>query len=163
MKTTGITTGRVPDGSKTLRIKPRTIVVPLDFSTLAEHALEAAKDYGREFGSKLVLVHAVEPIVQPVEYAIVPSDMAEINLRQAAASRKRFEEVKSALQSEGLTCEVEVKVGRPWQVIVETAKSVKADLIIIPTHGYGGIKHLLLGSTAERVVQHAECSVLVVR
>jgi nucleotide-binding universal stress UspA family protein len=137
--------------------------VPLDFSALAGKVLERAKEYGREFGSKLILVHAVEPIIQPAEYAIVPSEMAEINLRQAEASRKRLEEVKRELEQDGLSCEVEVKLGRPWRVIVETAKKAKADLIIIPTHGYGGIKHLLLGSTAERVVQHAECSVLVVR
>ena len=141
----------------------RIIIVPLDFSPLAGHALERAKEYGEAYGSKLVLVHAVEPIIQPVEYAIVPSEMAEINLRQVAASKKRLEEVKSGLESEGLDCEIEVKLGRPWQVIVDTAKAKKAELIIIPTHGYGGIKHLLLGSTAERVVQHAECAVLVVR
>lgn len=133
MKTTGISKRGVPDGSRKSNIAPGTIVVPLNFSALAERALDRAKEYAREFESKLVLVHAVEPIVQPVEYAIVPSDMAEINLRQAAASRKRFEEVKSGLESEGLSCKVEVKVGRPWQVIVETAKSLKADLIIIPT------------------------------
>lgn len=63
-------------------IAPQTIIVPLDFSALANHALERAKEYGQAYGSKLVLVHAVEPIIQPVEYAIVPSEMADINLRQ---------------------------------------------------------------------------------
>jgi nucleotide-binding universal stress UspA family protein len=58
---------------------------------------------------------------------------------------------------------LQVRHGRAFQEIAEAARSLPADLIIIATHGYTGIKHALLGSTTERVVRHAPCPVLVVR
>ena len=56
-----------------------------------------------------------------------------------------------------------VRVGHPYQEITQAAQELKADLIVIATHGYTGLKHILLGSTAERVVRHASCPVLTVR
>jgi len=56
-----------------------------------------------------------------------------------------------------------VRIGKPFNEINEAANELKADLIIISTHGYTGLKHTLLGSTAERVIRHAPCAVLVVR
>jgi nucleotide-binding universal stress UspA family protein len=139
------------------------VLVPLDFSVLSDAALQRASQFARQFGSKLVLVHAVEPIIQPVEYAIVPAEMEEINQRQVSSCQTRLERFQQRLKEEGIDCKVVVKLGRPWHVITETAKRLRCDLIVIPTHGRSGLKHLLMGSTAERVVQHAPCSVLIVR
>lgn len=62
----------------------------------------------------------------------------------------------------GLVERVEARLGAPWQVLCDLATLEKVDLIVIGTHGYSGIDHLL-GTTATRVVNHAPCSVLVVR
>ncbi|HMJ66829.1 MAG TPA: universal stress protein, partial [Candidatus Binatia bacterium] len=59
--------------------------------------------------------------------------------------------------------QAEVRIGKPHHEIVSLAKVLGADLIVIATHGYSGLKHAVLGSTAERVVRHATCPVLVVR
>jgi nucleotide-binding universal stress UspA family protein len=56
-----------------------------------------------------------------------------------------------------------VRIGSAWQEITEIARDRDIDLIIIGTHGYTGLKHLVLGSTAEKVVRHAPCPVLTVR
>jgi len=56
-----------------------------------------------------------------------------------------------------------VRTGKAFNEINQVASELKADLIVISTHGYTGLKHTLLGSTAERVVRHAPCAVLVVR
>jgi nucleotide-binding universal stress UspA family protein len=56
-----------------------------------------------------------------------------------------------------------VRQGRAFHEIAEAARTLKSDLVIISTHGFTGVKHALLGSTAERVVRHAPCPVLVVR
>ena len=56
-----------------------------------------------------------------------------------------------------------VKHGKSYQEIVKAAKKLKADMIVISTHGYTGLKHTIMGSTAERVVRHAPCPVLVLR
>ena len=58
---------------------------------------------------------------------------------------------------------IATRIGRAYDEIASTAREEKADLIAIATHGYTGLKHVLLGSTAERVVRHAPCAVLVVR
>jgi nucleotide-binding universal stress UspA family protein len=56
-----------------------------------------------------------------------------------------------------------VRIGRAWQQVVEVAKKRKSDLIITATHGHTGLKHVLLGSVAEKIVRHAHCPVLTVR
>ena len=142
---------------------PRAVLVPVDFSALSDAALERAAGIARQFGSELHLVHVVEPIIHPVEYAIVPLEMEEINVQQVKERRTRLEALQEKLTAEGVDCAIEVKLGKPWHAIVDYARRKKCDLIVVPTHGHTGPRHLLLGSTAERVVQHAPCAVLVVR
>ena len=55
-----------------------------------------------------------------------------------------------------------VRLGRAWQEVTEIAREQKSDLIILATHGYTGLKHVLLGSVAEKIVRHAPCPVLSV-
>ena len=142
---------------------PCTVVVPIDFSTLSIAALKKGRHIAQQFGSKLHLIHAAVPLIQPIEYAIVPPEMEEVNQRLLAEWKTRLESLCREVASTGVDCRAEVRFGSPWRVIVEYAKRAKCDLIVIPTHGYTGPKHLVLGSTAERVVQHAPCFVLVVR
>ena len=63
----------------------------------------------------------------------------------------------------GIKVSAAVREGKPHEEICEAAKAMGADLIVLTTHGYTGLKHVWLGSTAERVVRHAPCPVLVVR
>lgn len=165
MKTTALPRSRVGGALEpaTSGFAPERVVVPFDFTSLAETALQRAMGIAHQFGSEILLVSVVEPIVQPVEFAIVPSELQDINIRQMTARKERLTMVKDRVSKEGLQCSMDVKLGRSWHVIVDSAKRWKADLIVIPTHGRKGPKHFLLGSTAERVVQHAPCSVLVVR
>ena len=163
MRTTHLPRSRTHNHRGKFEFAPKSVLVPLDFSALSDGALQRASEMARQFGSRLVLLHAVEPIIQPVEYAIVPTELEEINVRQVSSCKARLARLMERLEEEGIHCKVEVKLGRPWQVITETAKRSRCDLIVIPTHGRSGLKHLFMGSTAERVVQHAHCSVLVLR
>ena len=163
MKTVRLPKGRATWMEENKGFAPQAVLVPVDFSPISDAALARAAEIAHQFGSKLHLVHTVEPIVHPVEYAIVPLEMEEINVQQVKERRTRLEAVQEQLVAEGLDCAIEVKLGKPWQAIVDYAKKAKCDLIVIPTHGHTGPRHLLLGSTAERVVQHAPCTVLVVR
>jgi universal stress protein A len=141
---------------------PKKILVPMDFIELSRAAVERAVRIAEQFGSSLVLLHAVEPVIQPVEFAIVPAEMEEVNLAQMENAKKQLAAVVEIL-GQRVGCVPEVRLGKPWHVIVEAAAQDAVDLIIISTHGRTGIKHVLMGSTAERVVQHAPCSVLVLR
>jgi nucleotide-binding universal stress UspA family protein len=77
--------------------------------------------------------------------------------------RKRLEAVAWKYRINGNVSALEPRSGTAYEEICAIAGELKADLIVIPTHGYTGYKHIFLGSTAERVVQHSRCPVLVVR
>ena len=136
------------------------ILVPVDFSEHSLRALEVAEGLARSGGGTITLLHVVEPMPATTEwsYLILAPEQA------AKASQKKLENLANEHGIDPrLIGRVLVKTGIPWNEIVTTAKALNRDLIVIPTHGYTGWKHVLLGSTAERVVRHASCPVLVVR
>jgi nucleotide-binding universal stress UspA family protein len=75
------------------------------------------------------------------------------------------EELTNLAAKLGLSVPVTIRVeeGHPWSLICETAGVLNAEVIVISSHGYTGLKRMLLGSTAEQVVRHATCPVLVVK
>jgi universal stress protein A len=145
--------------SATLEFK--RILVPTDFSKTSLLAVRRAKTFARRFDAAIVLLHVIEkaPFISDMgNVAIALSDKEMVEraaIQLNVLARREFEPE--------IPFETKVKFGRPFQEINESAKTLKADLIVISTHGYTGLKHTLLGSTAERVVRHAPCDVLVVR
>jgi universal stress protein A len=139
----------------------KTILVPLDFSSFSRQALASAIPLAQKFGAKLVLVHVYQPVAYPDAFAMSPA--------YAALDARLHEELKDTFgplaqgQNALLSVETIVRIGRSCEEIVNAAKSVNADIIVIATHGHTGLKHVLLGSTTELVVRHADCPVLVVR
>lgn len=142
----------------------RTILLPTDFSTDAENAAETALDLlaGVTEPARLILLHAYH---LPYEYTVYGTIPTSFDYRQdvGGASAARLEEVAEPLRSKGLSVETRSCEGYPPEVIVAEAESLGADLISMGTHGRSGLAHLVMGSTAERVVQHAPCPVLTVR
>jgi nucleotide-binding universal stress UspA family protein len=139
----------------------RSILVPLDFSKPSEKALQQAAALARQFGAKLTLLNVVEPIAMP-DFAYYPLMME--NDKVVAGARKRLDQVwaRQGIEQD-LVEKVLVRNGPAHREITDAARSLKSDLIVIATHGHTGLAHVFLGSTAERVVRHAECPVLVVR
>ena len=160
IKPTEATRGAVTTSTLPFRIK--SILVPLDFSPSSKRSLDYAVSLARQFKAKLTLLHVVEPIATPDFAASFPLMMEDDKL-MAAAKNELEHAVKAALVPRGLVEKILVRFGRSFHEIAEAARTRKADLIIISTHGYTGLKHALLGSTTERVVRHAPCPVLVVR
>lgn len=150
------------DADKHRRMK--TILVPTDFSDDASLAIRTAE---RVFGpeereAKLVLVHAYH---LPVEFTALGAVPVAPRLFADAAeqARERLEQDAKPLRASGLRVETIAQEGYPPLVIEEAARTSNADLIAMGTHGRSGLRHMLLGSTAERVVQHAPCPVLTIR
>ena len=139
----------------------KNILVPIDFSVTAEKALAYAMPFAEQFGAKLTLVHIMELPMRPLEYGLSELNSAE-NSRaiQQKLDAVRRERIPATLPEPATT---EVRTGIPWLEICNLAKEIEADLIILTTHGYTGLKRVFLGSTAERVMRHAPCPVLVVR
>lgn len=136
------------------------ILVPVDFTPASRRLLQFAVTFARQFRASLQLLHVVDHMSVPTRLGYMASRMqlivTESGTRQLADWAARF--VPQNLQAGQI-----VRFGAPYEVINRTAGREQADLILIATHGRRGLKHLLLGSTAERVVRHAPCPVLVVR
>lgn len=140
----------------------KSILVPVDFSPESEKALAYAVPFARQFGAKVTALHVVEPTATADFLSSFPLVIDSDKL--IADCKKHLDRVVADLAIEPKFMDATlVRYGRAFHEITQTARSLKADLIIISTHGYSGLKHALLGSTAERVVQHAPCPVLVVR
>ncbi len=139
----------------------RSILVPVDFSRPSEKALDYAASLAGQFGAKLILLNVVEPFPTP-DFAYSPMALDD-NVIVAQAQ----EHLKKVLARSGLDSAVVekslVRHGSPYAEITDAARTLKVDLIVISTHGYTGLAHVFMGSTAERVVRHAPCPVLVVR
>ena len=136
------------------------ILVGLDASPRAKGVLEAALDLAKRTGSKLVLMRAVGiPVeIPPEAYALPPASLEDL-LRNEA---QRYLDEQILAVPEELRGGTKIGVGVPWQQICAAAKEENIDLIMIGSHGYQGLDRLI-GTTAAKVVNHADRSVLVVR
>ncbi|MBW2493292.1 MAG: universal stress protein [Deltaproteobacteria bacterium] len=145
-----------------MTIEIRTILVPIDFSDSAQQIIEWAAHLAGESKSKLVLFHAYHLPVefQQLEGAYLPPDFWANVKSESQASLGRHE---TELRERGFDVESVVREGYAATAIVDEANELGADLIVIGTHGLSGLKHMLLGSVAERVVQKAPCPVLTVK
>ena len=141
----------------------RTLLVAIDFSEHATAALEVAIGLVRGVeGGKLHLLHAYEvPLgaIPPYGVAIPESLLAQV--RDAAA--RRLEKAVHKVEGVGVACETHLVHGAAAEAIAETAQALGADLVVMGTRGLTGVKHVLLGSVAERTVRQAPCPVLTVK
>jgi nucleotide-binding universal stress UspA family protein len=141
-------------------IRLKRILVTTDFSDASRQALPPAIEFAGQFGSALVLVHVIP--------AALLGELSHMGIvfeqkRLAADALARLERFRETELPARLRVETALLEGSPAHQIVTFAKETEADLILIATHGLTGLKHFWLGSTAERVVHHAPCPVLVVR
>jgi nucleotide-binding universal stress UspA family protein len=149
---------------KTLNIQ--NIIVPIDFSKMSIQAIETAKRLAGRFAASIHLVH-----VRQLDYTgafvapappIVPFSFMPYEQDGEGSVLKQLEVVARECGVPSASCHV-LSGGPAFDEICRLAQRIPADFIIMPTHGRTGLKHVFLGSTAERVVQHSPCPVFVVR
>ncbi|MEI6389997.1 MAG: universal stress protein [Verrucomicrobiota bacterium] len=144
------------------QLKLRKILVPLDFSNLSKAALPWATFLAAQFRAEIVLLNVVEKFA--IDYLLGAKLMNHTIVPLMKQSEADLDGIATGLsQSTGVNVSAVVREGRPYKEICAAAKALTADLIVLTTHGYTGLKHVWLGSTSERVVRHALCPVLVVR
>lgn len=139
------------------------IVFPTDFSDVSVAALPLAKRMAAVMNADLHCVYAVEEphIYATLDMGPVPIPSADELAETAKTRLDRF--VAEKLQGIDTAVVSKVLIGRPDEEIVQYAKQVDAEMIVMTTHGYSGVKHVILGSTTEAVLRHATCPVLSVR
>lgn len=142
---------------KDAEIGLKKILLATDGSKYSEAAAIKAIDLAKSYGGKLEVISIVE----------APSELYEdsqLAFKKLMEKAKGYaEEIKKQAESSGIKAEAFVKEGKICQVITDFAKERKADMIIMGSHGRRGLKRLLMGSVAERVIGLAECPVLIVK
>lgn len=135
----------------------KTVVVPVDFSTASADALATA--------SQLVAtpkdLHVVYVTLAPVAFNYAEGWALDDPAARMKAAREHLTKFLETKGVAGVTALI--REGDPGTVVADYATEVHADLIVMPSHGYHGVKRLLLGSVTERVLRHATCPVLVLR
>jgi nucleotide-binding universal stress UspA family protein len=143
----------------------RTILLPTDFSDCGNYALSYATSLARTFGASIVCVHVIEPIVPTVGYSGMtePLPIADITEQLEDSAERELPRLAECEEAAGLQIEELIVHGEAASEIVRVAKEREIDLIVISSHGRTGLGRILFGSTAEAVVRHATCPVLVVK
>ena len=141
---------------------PKRVVLATDFSEPGDRALRMGAELAKQLGAQVHVVHAFDIPLEPVtRYGVtIPSDIIPLGRKEA---RRRLDAAAESVRAAGVAVEAHLAEAPAADAIAEVAKRVTADLVIVGTHGYTGLRHLLLGSVAERTLRLAPCPVLVVR
>jgi nucleotide-binding universal stress UspA family protein len=154
-----------PDNSRAAALQLRRILLPTDFSGCANYALPYAASIARATGATIICVHVVEPIVPAVGYSGLaePMPIADISEQLEDSAERELPQLAECDEFSGLEVEEVIVHGDPAAEIVRVAGEREVDLIVVSSHGRTGLGRIIFGSTAEAVVRHASCPVLVVK
>jgi nucleotide-binding universal stress UspA family protein len=145
----------------------RNFIVPIDFSEHSKKTVEYATQLAAFTGASIKILHVLQlPEYPAAFYEGVYTEHEAIKNHVETAKREASAQlslVTQQISARGLEAHPVLRVGNAYEEIVSAAKETDADLIVIGSHGYSGLGSLLLGSTAERVLHHAPCAVLVVK
>ncbi|HRE83418.1 MAG TPA: universal stress protein [Opitutaceae bacterium] len=139
----------------------KTILAPIDFSPVSKRILDEAVALVRAWQGRLVILHVVHPpIVTQSEF--VTQKGAEFAALALDTAAEDLERLKAPLAESGVSVETVHILGFAGEAILQQAKAVKADYIVMGSHGHGAFYDLIIGSTTSRILKQAACPVLVV-
>ena len=140
----------------------RQIVVATDFSEPGDHARDVGVALAKQLGAEVHLVHAFDiPLALVTPYEVAVPDGLIREAREAA--RKKLDRALDEVRAKGVKATGHLAEVPAAPAIADLAKELKADLIVVGTHGRTGLRHVLLGSVAERTLRLAPCAVLTVK
>jgi len=137
------------------------VMVPVDFSKESILAAKFGASLAEEYKTKLYVLHVMEPVHPSLRGYIV--DFEQFQQRMIAQAKEDLENVIPKAVKDRIPVEFILEIGHPSYLIVEKAKELGVDVVVIATHGRTGLSHVLLGSVAEKVIRHAPCPVFVIR
>ncbi len=141
----------------------KEIIVPTDFSEHSLRALDYAVEIAERFGSELKIIYVIEPLLQAADVSWTSVDFEQLNRTHKLSAEKQLQQLVDERLPQDLPADTEIRFGKPFVEILKYAREENADLIVMATHGRGAIAHILMGSTAEKVVRKAPCPVLTVK
>lgn len=145
-------------------IEWKKILIPTDGSRYSEGAVNETLSIAKTCNSSIVAISVV-PSESISPFDIVRSEMQKdlIVEKEYSIAETALKNIKEKCNKEGIDCECLLLAGRPYEAIIEIASQKKVDLIVMGSHGRTGLKKLLMGSVAERVITLSACAVLVVK
>ncbi len=135
----------------------KTVVVPIDFSDDSFEAMDVARELVDE-QTHLHVVHVL-PVLEPNDPGVIWYNIDDEGRKEHASEALQKELAKRSHNA----VEVAIRFGNPGHEIARYAEDVDAGLVVLSSHGQSGLKHLLIGSVAERIVRQAHCPVLVLK
>ncbi|MBZ8179613.1 MAG: universal stress protein [Oscillatoria sp. PMC 1051.18] len=138
-------------------ITTNRVLVPIDFSTESWQALAETRDFVND-SANIYVIHVL-PHLNPADPGVAWNTVNDRTRKQNV--EKNLLEQLSAPKYQGIN--YYVAIGDPSSQIIDYAKNENIELIVIPSHGYTGLKRFFLGSVAEKVVRFSHCPVLVLR
>jgi nucleotide-binding universal stress UspA family protein len=141
----------------------RRILVPIDFSKHASHAMEHARELASAYGARIDLLHVIEETPRPAFYEVAGAGPSAADPVIEERARREMRRLYEAAPGPRVDVRYRVTRGKASDEIVRFAGGAGIDLLVIATHGLSGLRHWLLGSVAEQVVRRAPCPVFTVR
>jgi nucleotide-binding universal stress UspA family protein len=140
----------------------KTILAPVDFSSVSESVVAAARDLARGFGGKVILLSIVQPPAVLAEYAPLLENIAELTATGEKNASRHLGKIEQRLRDDFVAVESVVTTGSPVPAILEQAKGCEPDYIVMGSHGHTALYDLLVGSTTHGVLLKAKCPVVIV-
>jgi nucleotide-binding universal stress UspA family protein len=141
----------------------KEVIVPTDFSEHSLRAVDYAIEIAEKFGSRLKLIYVIEPFLQAADVSWTSVDFDELNKSHQKSAEQQLDQILKERIPKSVVAESMILFGKPFVEIVKVAREDNADLIVMATHGRGAVAHILMGSTADKVVRKAPCPVLTVK
>jgi nucleotide-binding universal stress UspA family protein len=141
----------------------KTILAPIDFSDFSNNALDIATDLASRLGAELILVNIV-PAIPDLPSSVSILKEGEYDQSLHGVAEKRLSDLAAGLSAKNIKVRTEIGTANDVGMeIVRIAEDEHADMIVIATHGMTGWRRIPFGSVAKKVVEEAECPVLVLR
>ncbi len=153
---------RCGDGPPPERVDIRSILLPIDFSDHSEFAARYAFALAGTIGAELRVVHVIDQTVHPSFYAVGKESLLELDPDLQSRAEAAIDDFLRDV-SGGIPYEKEIVEGNPAAEIARLSMEGRDCLIVIASHGAGGLERLMMGSTTEKVVHMTECPVMIIK
>src|SRR5688572_30487267 len=140
----------------------KIILAPVDFSDVTDRVMGEAANLAHMLGGKVVLIHVTEPTTGVVDYAAIVVAVAQVNEAAVKYSVARLKQLADRLVAAGVAADAVHVTGAPVSGILDQARTLAADYIVIGSHGHTAFYDLLIGGTAHGILKRAACPVIIV-
>ena len=138
------------------------LLVGIDFSKYTDTIVEKTQEIAKALSAKVWLLHVAQPEPDFVGFDADPKPERDAVARQFHLEHTEIQTIADKLRMEGLDTTALLVQGATAKTILKQASKLGADIIIVGSHGRGALRQLLVGSTSEAVLRHAECPVIVI-